>query len=468
VRTLLPSSFLLLFLAGCPGGGDDGVDGGVHLVLTDTELTLGEGSQATVGVSLDHPPDETVTVTFESDVVATSPVRLTFTRDDYDVVQELEPHAEEDDDVLDASGEVTVLADGADPETIAVTVEDRDTVPVQIDAEEIVLVENDSATFEVQLGADPGGPISVEVRFGDAPVQVVPAQLQFDASSWDQPQTVTVTAADDADTADGLAELTVEGAEVSLDALIAHLIDDDVQDLVVAPSSLAVVEDGVGSRFTVRLSQQPTNELVIDLAVAGPVHVDPPYLMFDGDNWDAPQDVWVTPAIDADAVDSEADIELSSGALEPRHVTVSVAEDDLADQPYGDFLMTILPAGLPEPTYVHYRVSYSRFEGDLYWYAIALSVEDLDEVGFAITGSSPVDGAGAFSAAFDGMLPAAANPVTNTDLALDAVKHGTIVAPDFLCGTFTGSAGGLNLAGTTWAAVPIVDGELPEPVWACR
>lgn len=72
-----------------------------------------------------------------------------------------------------------------------------------------------------------------------------------------------------------------------------------------------------------------------------------------------------------------------------------------------------------------------------------------------------------FDLPLDGTVPAAANSVSGSNARMDGVLAAQIVSADFLCGTATGTAGGLNLAGTVWAAQRITGDTLPDPVWSC-
>jgi hypothetical protein len=82
----------------------------------------------------------------------------------------------------------------------------------------------------------------------------------------------------------------------------------------------------------------------------------------------------------------------------------------------------------------------------------------------------PVAADGTFSTTFSGVVPGQANPFSGTQQAITTVAAGTIMSPDFYCGDVTGSAAGLDLQGSTFAAIRITDttpASLPAPVAAC-
>ncbi|HUQ03515.1 MAG TPA: hypothetical protein VM261_13530 [Kofleriaceae bacterium] len=82
----------------------------------------------------------------------------------------------------------------------------------------------------------------------------------------------------------------------------------------------------------------------------------------------------------------------------------------------------------------------------------------------------PVASDGTFSTTFSGTVPGQANPFSGTQQAITTVAAGTIMSADFYCGDVTGSAAGLNLQGSTFAAIRITDttpANLPAPIAAC-
>ncbi len=77
---------------------------------------------------------------------------------------------------------------------------------------------------------------------------------------------------------------------------------------------------------------------------------------------------------------------------------------------------------------------------------------------------------GTFAGGVVGTLPAAANPLSGTAQALDGAVAGIILSADVVCGDVTGTVAGINLAGSTFAAIRVTDtspGALPAPVAAC-
>lgn len=147
----------------------------------------------------------------------------------------------------------------------------------------------------------------------------------------------------------------------------------------------------------------------------------------------------------------------------------------------GDWLIAVRP-GLPEDRILQFSTvltmtPITENTGALDISAQPLSVADRTAVGNPFEAEDQdVASDASFDIVFVGQLPAAANPVSGSNAAVDAVLHGSIQTADFLCGTLTGTAGALTLDGacpgpscTTWAAVRLgAGGELPAPVWNCE
>ena len=139
----------------------------------------------------------------------------------------------------------------------------------------------------------------------------------------------------------------------------------------------------------------------------------------------------------------------------------------------GEWFMT---AKLPfdQPTYVYFTGTYvfhpvSENTARIDWTGYALDLDTFEPVGEPFVANDVDVGTdGIADVPLIGTLEGEANPVTGGDADADAVVHATLVAEDFVCGNLTGPAGGLQLDGTTFAAVRITGATLPDPVWRCE
>src|SRR5207245_10165500 len=120
-----------------------------------------------------------------------------------------------------------------------------------------------------------------------------PDTLQFDATTWNQPQKITLSTAQDANTISEVLSLKLKdptGAATERDLLV-HAKDDDILDLELSTTQLSVTEGSPsGSILSVSLTQQPSSPIQIDLSAAK-VHLSRTSLMFDANNCSPPVDV---------------------------------------------------------------------------------------------------------------------------------------------------------------------------------
>lgn len=88
----------------------------------------------------------------------------------------------------------------------------------------------------------------------------------------------------------------------------------------------------------------------------------------------------------------------------------------------------------------------------------------------AITNVAPVATDGTFSQPIVGTLPSGANPLSGSQQPMNGLLNATILDADTVCGSVTGTVAGLDLAGSTFAAIRVTDtaaANLPPPVANC-
>ena len=241
---------------------DDDAAPTVTLSLSDT--SIGEaGGVATVTASLDHASSEptTVTVSVAPDTPATSSdyslsanrvltiaadattstgtVRIAGVANDVDAP----------DKTVQVKGAAVNSLGAADPADVELTLEDDDTRGVRVSATSLDIDEGEDATYTVVLASQPTGPVTVTPsrNSGDADVTVSGA-LTFTPLTWNAPQTVTVSAAQDSDALNDEAAIghTVGGADYAGETAgsVDVTVDDDE-----TPSSgvtLSVSPDALG------------------------------------------------------------------------------------------------------------------------------------------------------------------------------------------------------------------------------
>ena len=177
------------------------------------------------------------------------------------------------DDLIDEPDEavsITGTSQDAGFEVIgtAVSITDNDERGVQIDPTALTVPEGGDETYTVVLTSEPIGDVTVTPSVnGDADVTVSSA-LRFTATDWDQAQTVTVSAAQDADAANDTAtiEHTVSGADYGANGVTANDVPvtvEDVETVVTLTANPAAVKEGAGAAIvtvTGRLDGEPRAE----------------------------------------------------------------------------------------------------------------------------------------------------------------------------------------------------------------
>ena len=135
---------------------------------------------------------------------------------------------------------------------------DNDERGVRISPIALTLPEGGDATYTVALTSQPTGEVTVtpSLASGDADV-TAGAALTFDATTWDQAQTVTVSATEDADAANDTAVIqhAVSGADYGAGSVTADdvsvTVDDADAAVTLTVNPAAVDEAGGGTSVTV-------------------------------------------------------------------------------------------------------------------------------------------------------------------------------------------------------------------------
>ena len=369
------------------------VDAPAITVSTDT-LSMVEGGSGTYTVRLAFQPTESVTidVTGGGDVTV-NPTSLTFTADTWATPQTVTVRAGEDDDTADDAQTIThAVAGNSAPEyvglsidSVAVTVTDNDTPDVTVSRDTLSVNEGGSGTYTVRLTFQPTASVTIDIT-GGGDVTVEPTSLTFTADTWETPQTVTVRAGEDDDTADDTQTIThsvdsnsaPEYVGLSIDSVAVTVTDDDEPDVTVSTDTLGVNEGGNGT-YTVRLAFQPTTSVTIDVTGGGDVTVDPTSLTFTADTWETPQTVTVRAAEDTDTADDAQTITHSVDSDNaPEYVGLSI--DSVA--------VTVTDNDTPDVTVS--RDTLGVNEGGSGSYTVRLAFQPTESVTIDVTGGGDV------------------------------------------------------------------------------
>ena len=375
----------------------------VSVALTPTTLEVDEGDAAggTYTVKLSHQPSENVTVTVTGHSgtdLSLDKTTLTFTTSNWNTAQTVKVTAGQDDDGADDEETLTHTAAGGEYEgataDLPVTVVDDDR-GIVLSPTSVEVDEGDATgvTYTVKLATQPSAEVTVTVT-GQANTDLTltglsgTGTLTFTTDNWNTAQTVTVTAADDADGADDSETLTHTATGGNYDGETAGLsvtvIDDETVSVVLTPTTLEVDEgDAAGGTYTVKLSHAPAQAVTVtvsgqtgtDLTLTGLSGTSA--LTFTASSWNTAQTVTVTAAHDDDGAYDSVTLTHTAAGGEYASVTatlpVTVVDDDRA--------------------IVLSRTSLSVDEGDATGvsYTVKLATQPSAEVTVAVSGHTGTD-----------------------------------------------------------------------------
>ena len=342
---------------------DDDDTAGV--TVSESALTVGEGSTGTYTVRLDFQPsaDVTVAVGAGGDVTA-EPETLTFSTDTWDTAQTVTVRAGQDDDLANDTVPLTHTAtsddsdyDGATIAGVDVTVTDDDTAAAMVSESALTVGEGSTGTYTVKLRYQPSDTVTITVGAG-GDVTAEPTSLTFTTDTWDTAQTVTVRAGHDDDTANDTVPLTHTAASPGSDyhgvaiAGVDVTVTDDDEPAATVSTSVLTVDEGSTGTYTVVLDYQPAHTVTIDVTARGDVTADPETLTFSTDTWDNAQTVVVSAGHDTDLADdtvmlthTATSFDIDFNAISIGSVDVTVTDDDTAAVTVSDALLTVGEGG---------------------------------------------------------------------------------------------------------------------------
>ena len=324
-----------------------------------TSVTEG-GATDSYTVVLGTPPTADVVITVAADSQTTIiPTTLTFTSANWNTAQTVTVTAV-DDAYAEGPHNSTIHHSAASTDTnyngiaiadITADVADNDTAGVLITetgGNTTVREGGSTDSFTVALNARPTSTVTLTV-LTDSQCSVDVSTLTFTSSDWNTPQTVTVTAADDA-YAEGRHKSIIHFNVTSNDATFSGISvspvnitieDNDIAGVTISESggTTQVNEQGSTSdSFTVVLKSPPLDNVVINIKVDSQTTVDQSSLTFTPANWNSPQVVNVT-AIDDNVAEgahtstiqfSAVSTDLAYNGFTIPNLLVGVTDNDIA------------------------------------------------------------------------------------------------------------------------------------------
>lgn len=303
------------------------------VTLSQARFDLAEGQSASYTLTLESEPISPVTVSLRPDQqLRASPAALVFTPENWNRAQTVTVTAF-DDDVDEASpheGRLIHEVSSVDANynnlavsDIVVAITDNDTAGVRVmsDTPPLRLQEGANLSYRVVLESEPTAPVTITL-VPDIQVTVTPRTLVFTPASWRTPQTVLLSAIDDAvaegDEHPGQVIHQVTSVDSNYEGIAVApvnvtIIDNDRSGVIIDRSSLSLTEapgPTQAEAYSVRLSSQPTAPVEVALSFDREVTLNgqttsPLMLSFTPLNWSAAQTVTVR-AVD-DAIDEDGD-----------------------------------------------------------------------------------------------------------------------------------------------------------------
>ena len=237
-----------------------------------------------------------------------------------------------------------------------ITIDDDETKRLVFSQTTVAVTEGSDATYTVKLGSAPTASVTVTVSgHGSTDLSVDTdsgtdgdqTSLTFTTSTWNNAQTVTVTAGEDDDAANEaaitLAHAATGGGYGSISGNVTvNITDNDAKGLTFSSTAVSVTE-GSEATYTVRLATAPASNVTVSVSGHASTDLtvdtdsgtdgDQTSLTFTTSNWNNAQTVTVTAAEDDDTANETA-ITLAHAASGGGYgsvtgnVTVNITDDD--------------------------------------------------------------------------------------------------------------------------------------------
>ena len=306
------------------------LDAGARAEDTAVRLTVGAaGDTAVPGTDYERVSERPLTIP-AGETIGTATFRL----------EPLDNDAADGARTLSVTGSTTVAELRIEPASGAkIVLADDDSPAVLVMPDTLTVVEAESDTYAVALQTRPTADVTVTITGVSGDLSLDRTSLVFtDTDDWSDPQAVTVTAADDADSVrDPDVTLThrVSGAAEyrGLRAELVVSIRENDPGLVFSESALRVPE-GQTATYTVALATLPTADVTVRVTGEfGDLSLDKTQLAFTPGDWDDAQTITVGAAEDDDtSTDPSVTLthEASGGGYDGivGSVRVSVTEND--------------------------------------------------------------------------------------------------------------------------------------------
>ena len=196
---------------------------------------------------------------------------LTFTPANFATPQTVMLAAAEDADTSNDSSVLTVSASGLPSYNVGVNVVDNDNGLI-LSTTLLTINENGSGNFTVRLSDPPTANVTVNAArtSGDTDINVTSgATLTFTPANYNVPQTVTVAAASDPDTANDMAVISVTSAGLAPRTVSVTALDNNNAAPVITSSPVTSGIAGAPYRYDVNATGNPAPTYSLSVAPSG-------------------------------------------------------------------------------------------------------------------------------------------------------------------------------------------------------
>jgi hypothetical protein len=302
-------------------------------------LTISETRSVDVHVHLTHQPAADVRMTVALGVpgpVLVVPGQTTFTAANWDKDQTFTFTAPDDPNILDETQSLTFSATGAPDRLYTIHDLDKDKLNISVTPSQPITVNEGGGTqLSVALTKQPPANTTVHIAVQLGNVAVDHTDLTFTPQNFSQAQAVTVSAPQDANTANENDQITlsIPNSDVASVMIGVTTIDDDVQAILDdAPNPLSVTENQTAA-FGVTLKFQPTTTVTVTVASqdANVATASPGTLTFTPQNYNiaSMHQVTVRGSDDNNLRTDATSIQLHEPTLVDVRAPVNVLDDDI-------------------------------------------------------------------------------------------------------------------------------------------
>lgn len=195
--------------------------------------------------------------------------------------------------------------------------------------------EGGTKDFTVQLTQAPSAELVVRVVPADAAsatrIGISLPELRFEPTSFDQPQTLTVTGLADVDTVDGLAGIKLTADGVDPVTVNATVLDHDKVEIAtdMGASGVLTVNETRTAAVRVHLTHQPSADVRVTVMLgAGPVTVSPASATFTAANYNVDQTFTFTAPDDVNVISEDESLTFQAAGSADRLYTIHDVDKD--------------------------------------------------------------------------------------------------------------------------------------------